>query len=421
MPPPRIGPPTAASSRTALRREDTIVLPKGVLRASAFIRAHSDRPLTLEQIADAAGLAKRTLQKQFRRFLCISPIGLLRQVRLERAHDDLLRSTDTTRVTTVATNRGFSHLGRFSVAYRKIYHERPSETSRAGPVGQQLIDRSQPALATLLDPEKWRTELARACTYRPDHPDALALALQALPLASIAEPESAARALDLAGQASDRDPTYALPRALAAWCHAQRVVYTWTRSPASERDAVLRLAAEAAQLDHGNATVQTVLCAAYAAIGNLPAAEHCIGLALQADPASHWAWQRSAWLQTYRGDAASARAQFRHALCLNPVAPQVFNTYIGLGLAAFDSGEYRDAAGWIRLGQRSSPTAAWSHRVLAAAEARLGHTDEARLSATRLRRAQPDLSIGQIVATLPVNADFLARLAEGLETAGMRA
>jgi AraC-like DNA-binding protein/Tfp pilus assembly protein PilF len=420
MPPSDIPSPSAARSQKTLQRGNAMVLPKGVLRATAFIREHSDRPMTLEQIAAAASLSKRRLQKQFRRFVGVSPMGLLRQVRLERAHDDFLCSTQVTRVTTVATNRGFNHLGRFSVAYRSLYQERPSETSRAGPVGRQLIDRLQPVLATMLDPERWRAELGRASTCRPDHPDALALALEALPLASIAEPGSATRALDLLGQASDRDPGYALPRALAAWCHAQRVVYTWTGCPASEREAVLRLAADAARLDHGNATVQTVLCAAHSAIGDLPSAERCIELALQADPSSHWAWQRSAWLQLYRGDAASARTQFRHALRLDPAAPQVFNTYIGLGLAGFDLGEYRDAAGWIRLGLRSSPIAAWSHRVLAAAEARLGRKDEARLSATRLRRAQPDISIGQIVATLPVNADFLARLAEGLETAGIR-
>jgi AraC-like DNA-binding protein/Flp pilus assembly protein TadD len=387
----------------------------------AFIREKSDEPLTLAQIAEAAGLSSRTLQKHFQRFLRVSPISLLHQVRLERAHDDLLRSAGSTRVTTVATSRGFGHLGRFSVAYRKIYQERPSVTSRARAIGRTPEDDgSHPTVTTLLHPANWQSELARAGACRPDHPEALALALNAFPLASIAEAGSATKALDLASRAADRDPGYALPRALAAWCHAQRVVYTWTHSPAAERASALRLATEAIRLDHADATVQTILCAAYAAIGDLPAAQLCIERALQADPSSHWAWQRSAWLQLYRGDAALAREQFGHALRLDPAAPQIFNTYIGLGLVAFDQGQYRDAAGWVRLGLRSSPTALWSHRVLAAAEARLGRKDEARLSATRLRRAQPDISIGQIVATLPVNADFLDRLADGLETAGMR-
>lgn len=419
MAPRKTGPLAAAPPRT----QDAAVLPAGVMRGIAYIRENSDGPVSLAQIAGAAGVANRTLQKHFRRFLRLSPLGFLRQVRLERARGDLLCGAVTAvgvtavGVTGVAGNRGFSHLGRFSVAYRAAYQERPSETSRAG---RQLAGgMSGPSVAMLLLPAKWRAELARASMRRPEHPEALALALEALPLASVAEAGSAARALDLAGKAAERDPGYALPRALAAWCHAQRVVYTWTGSLSAERAAVQRLAAEAGALDHGDATVQTVLCAAHAAIGDLQAAELCIGRALRADPSSHWAWQRSAWLQTYRGDAAAARAQFRHALRLDPAAPQVFNTYIGLGLAAFDAGEYRDAAGWIRLGLRSSPTAVWSNRVLAAAEARLGRGGEARLSATRLRRAQPDISIGQIVAILPVNADFLARLADGLETAGM--
>lgn len=405
---------------TAPRPPRSVVLPAGLRRAVSYISEHSDHPLSLSQIAAAAGVSNRTVQKHFHRFLGTSPIAWLRRVRLERAHDDFLREVDDGKVTAIATSRGFSHLGRFSAAYRVIYRERPSETLRSGNTRATIINRlPQPSVATLLQPGRWQTELTRASRYRPKHPEALALALLALPLASIAEPASAAQALELAGKAHERDPEYALPLALAAWCHAQRVVYTWTTCPSAERHAVLRLAHEAALLDNGDATVQTTLCAAYAAIGDLPNAEHCINTALATDPASHWAWQRSAWLRSYRGDTAAATVQFRHALQIDPEAPQTFNTYIGLGIAAFDAGNYREASGWIRLGLRSSPSALWSHRILAAAEARQGHHDEARLSAMRLRRSQPGLSIGQVIATLPVNADFLARLADGLETAGL--
>lgn len=401
-------------------RSECAVLPAGLRRAVAYICDHSDHPISLPQIAAAAGVSSRTLQKHFNRFLGTSPIAWLRRVRLEHAHDDFLREADGGKVTVIASSRGFSHLGRFSAAYRDIYRERPSETLRSGHARAAIINRvPQPSVATLLQPGRWQTELTRASRCRPEHPEALALALLALPLASIAEPASAAQALELAGKAHERDPEYALPLALAAWCHAQRVVYTWTACPAAERQTVLRLANEAARRDDGDATVQTALCAAYAAIGDLANAERCIDTALAADPASHWAWQRSAWLQSYHGNAATATAQFRHALQIDPGAPQTFNTYIGLGIAAFDAGNYREATGWIRLGLRSSPSALWSHRILAAAEARQGYKDEARLSAMRLRRSQPDLSIGQIIATLPVNANFLARLADGLETAGL--
>lgn len=396
------------------------MLPAGLRRAVAYIRDHSDHPISLTQVADAAGVSNRTLQKHFQRFLGTSPTAWLQRVRLERAHDDFLREADGSKVTFIASSRGFAHLGRFSAAYRNIYHERPSETLRSCQIHATVINRRpQPSIGELLQPGRWQTELTRASRCRTEHPEALVLTLLALPLASISEPASAARALELTSKAHELDPDYALPLALAAWCHAQRVVYTWTEYPIAERLAVLRLADEAAYRDCGDATVQTTLCAAYAAIGDLANAELHINRALIADPASHWAWQRSAWLQTYRGDVVAATKQFRHALLTDPGAPQTFNTCIGLGIAAFDAENYREAAGWIRLGLRSSPSALWSHRVLAAAEALQGHKDEAKLSATRLRQAQPDLSIGQIIATLPVNANFLARLADALETAGM--
>jgi AraC-like DNA-binding protein len=56
---------------------------------------------------------------------------LLHEVRLRRAHEDLLQAPPGTRVTDVALRWGLGHLGRFSRDYLEAFGESPSETLRA--------------------------------------------------------------------------------------------------------------------------------------------------------------------------------------------------------------------------------------------------------------------------------------------------
>ncbi|WP_306214209.1 AraC family transcriptional regulator [Actinoplanes sp. RD1] len=106
--------------------------PAAVRRAVAYIDAHASEPITLEDIATAAGLGVRALQAGFQRHLDTTPVGYLFRVRLEHAHRDLQAADpaggDT--VADVAHRWGFAHLGRFAARYRSAFGRRPSETLR---------------------------------------------------------------------------------------------------------------------------------------------------------------------------------------------------------------------------------------------------------------------------------------------------
>jgi transcriptional regulator GlxA family with amidase domain len=67
----------------------------------------------------------------FRRFRDTSPMSALRQARLDRARDEIVRSDGSLSVLGVATRHGFVNPGRFSDIYRQAYGEFPSETLRA--------------------------------------------------------------------------------------------------------------------------------------------------------------------------------------------------------------------------------------------------------------------------------------------------
>ena len=58
--------------------------------------------------------------------------------------------------------------------------------------------------------------------------------------------------------------------------------------------------------------------------------------------------------------------------------------------------------------------------TLAAAYALGGRKDEARQSLAEITRVSPDLTIAQIRSGLPYRSDFLDRVADGLESVGMR-
>lgn len=104
--------------------------PRPVRQAEEFIMANLDRPITLEEVAQAAGTGVRALQLAFRRFRGTTPLGFWRDARLAAAHRELSEGTATS-VTDVALRWGFSHFGRFAECYRRRHGRTPSETLRA--------------------------------------------------------------------------------------------------------------------------------------------------------------------------------------------------------------------------------------------------------------------------------------------------
>jgi transcriptional regulator GlxA family with amidase domain len=117
-----------------------------VEQAEQLALADLDEPLHIPALCRALAVSERTLRKAFRRIHGLPPCRHLRMLRLSRARRALL-SADCKRmtVTEIATCFGFVELGRFSVEYRKVFGESPSQTlSRTSPAKT----RTTAALAT---------------------------------------------------------------------------------------------------------------------------------------------------------------------------------------------------------------------------------------------------------------------------------
>jgi AraC-like DNA-binding protein len=105
--------------------------PAAIRQAVDLLEAEPQTPFTAVEVARAVGLSVRSLQEGFARYIGTPPMAYLRQVRLRRAHADLVVA-DPVRcgVAEVAGRWGFTHLGRFAAAYRQRYGVSPSETLR---------------------------------------------------------------------------------------------------------------------------------------------------------------------------------------------------------------------------------------------------------------------------------------------------
>jgi transcriptional regulator GlxA family with amidase domain len=113
-------------------RSPGAVGPVVVRRALAFVDGHASLPITVTDIARAAGVGPRALQLAFARHLGLTPMAYVRRVRLEGAHRELQAADPTTGDTVAAIARrwGFAKTDRFTAAYRAAYGVAPSHTLR---------------------------------------------------------------------------------------------------------------------------------------------------------------------------------------------------------------------------------------------------------------------------------------------------
>jgi AraC-like DNA-binding protein len=101
-------------------------------RAVDYIDEHAGEPITLTDIAAAAGVGPRALQYGFRHRYGTGPNGYLQRARLAGAHAEL-QAADPTRGATVrdiAAAWGFANPSRFAGRYRQAYGQPPSHTLR---------------------------------------------------------------------------------------------------------------------------------------------------------------------------------------------------------------------------------------------------------------------------------------------------
>jgi transcriptional regulator GlxA family with amidase domain len=100
-----------------------------VEQAERLALAHLDEPLPISALCRILEVSERTLRKAFQKIHGRPPCRHLRTLRLSQARRAFLSADcKLSTVTEIATCFGFVELGRFSVEYRKVFGESPSQT-----------------------------------------------------------------------------------------------------------------------------------------------------------------------------------------------------------------------------------------------------------------------------------------------------
>jgi len=111
-----------------LRERLGLKLPHYLVKAKAFIHDNAREQLHLEDIEMVAGVSRFKLFEDFKKYIGMSPMAYLKKFRLTAVRQEILEDRSARNITVIAMGWGFSHLGRFSSEYRKLFNETPSMT-----------------------------------------------------------------------------------------------------------------------------------------------------------------------------------------------------------------------------------------------------------------------------------------------------
>jgi AraC-like DNA-binding protein len=116
-----------AEDPQAIEKEAALPADYTLKHAEDYICANLGTAITRDDLANMAGVSIRSLSRAFEKKYGLGPMAFVRQRRLDACYSRLQGSEPgTTTVTDVAMSHGFSHVGKFAIAYKKAFGESPS-------------------------------------------------------------------------------------------------------------------------------------------------------------------------------------------------------------------------------------------------------------------------------------------------------
>ena len=253
----------------------------------------------------------------------------------------------------------------------------------------ELQDKVAVSVAGVIEPTLQAAEIRRSSERPTNDLTAYDLYLRALPHWGSLEKNRIFLALDLLGQATERDPHYAPALALAAHCHQRLAMRGCTEDLETTRRTSIDLARQALRISPDD---PDVLAAASQVLGyfceDIDVAVGLIDRCLTLNPSFAFGWHRSGVLRIFAGQPDLALQHFETFLRLSP--RDRYPAYLSnIGEAQFFSGRFDDAAANLLASLERAPGFPVTYRVLAACYAHLGRLDEAREIVRRLRAITP--------------------------------
>jgi len=283
----------------------------------------------------------------------------------------------------------------------------------------ELQDEITTSVIGAIQPSIRAAETGRSQRKRPGNLDAYDFYMQALPHVASLERKGNTIGLGLLEQALQLEPDYAAALAMAAWCHAQRCVYSWTEDPDTECRLTLQLANKAVTLAANDTFALSMLGAAHTLVREFKTAYELLQRALELDPNCAWGWNRLGWLNSYLDRPSESIECFERAIRLSPLDPLNFNCFAGLGAAHFLQGRHDESVKWLEKALAANPEARWIYRPLIPAYVSAGRMDEARRGLRLLTQDYPCLTCERVRVAMLYSARTMDRICDGLARAGL--
>jgi adenylate cyclase len=254
----------------------------------------------------------------------------------------------------------------------------------------ELQDKVAISVAGVIEPTLQAAETARSANRPTSDLTAYDLYLRATrELNASVENNSIGRALDLLGQAIERDPHYGPALALAAHCHRWLEGNGCAADPEAARRTSIELARRALRNAPNDPHVLGLTALALGYFGeDMDVSLGLINRCLALNPSYAHGWYWSGLLRIFAGRPDLALKHFETYLGLSPRDRGM--TYLnGIGEAHFFARRFDDAAANLLASLELAPTFPVTYRVLASCYTHMGRLDEAREIVRRLRAITP--------------------------------
>ncbi len=257
-------------------------------------------------------------------------------------------------------------------------------------------------LVAHIAPSIRNAELRRALRKPPETLSAYDWTLRALDLIYRLDKTGFEDAEAFLRNASEIEPTFALPYSWTAWIHMHRVALGWSVDVHASVEKAAELAQSAVRCDARSAR-------ALATLGHLHSYFHrrhdhglqYVAEALAACPNDPFCCAMSSANASYSGRAEDAVQHARKALRLSPFDKYRFYYRAALCLAHYVSGEYAEAIHCGRVAMDEHPSFTSNLRYLAASLAAAGELREARRIGDLLRSRQPSFNLRTFRRSVP--------------------
>ncbi|MEO6013233.1 MAG: winged helix-turn-helix domain-containing protein [Devosia sp.] len=280
-------------------------------------------------------------------------------------------------------------------------------------------DRITENVVAIIEPTIRKAEIERVRRKPAANLDAYDLFLKALPLFYAPGPEGHANAMALFHRSAALDPSFASPRAYAAWIYERRISMRHPPLGNNDRQEALDLARSALAQGGGDPLIIVICAWVLFRLAGDPTAVQAVRRALEDNP-NHVLVLHLA--TAVLGMAGLADEAFKHNLRayeLSPSSPESYQFLQGIGAAELQRGNNEEAIGWCLKSLATFNDWLFTYITLVAAYVNLDRMDEARSALQRVRELHPTLTMRAIEDDVAQQDGFADAVIPGLRKAGL--